>query len=397
MGSRFFVEFRRAAAVFFYPQKPTAYAVGYRSSARFAGWVSQLCNCLWERERERERARTHPLTRMVLTADRSSPRLHSTSLLSSAASQSRHYIFPTGDNVRHLANGLITITLVLWLNLSACPAQTLSNCRPPPPMPANVRPGVAGLSLSRDGKTLVVATGDAKIRFVDLATGEVRRTFTGHTNAVYRGVFSPDEKLLASSSRDHTARIWNVASGQELRQLDGFRCAVKAVAFSPDGQMLAASGNDGMLKLWEVKTGKELKSLVHKDSADIDMATYAFVFNRDGKKIYAGNGDGTISEWDTAAGKENKVWRAHDQTTFRLQFSPDYRILASFGDSVVKLWDTSNWRELRRLSMERSPAVSALSSMMVFSHNGGTHCRQQRRHRHKTTNLCLCADSGVEG
>lgn len=237
-------------------------------------------------------------------------------------------------------------------------------------MPPNVKPGVAGLSLSRDGKTLVVAAGDAKIRFVDMATGEVRRTLTGHTNAVYRAVFSPDEKLLASSSRDLTARIWDVASGQELRQLEGFRCSVKAVAFSPDGQMLAASGNDGMLKLWDVKTGKELKSLVHKDSTDIDMATYAFVFNRDGKKIYAGNGDGTISEWDTAAGKENKVWRAHRQTTFRLQFSPDYRILASFGDSVVKLWDTSNWQELRSMSMERPPAVSAVSSMMVFSPNG---------------------------
>ena len=237
-------------------------------------------------------------------------------------------------------------------------------------MPANVRPGVVGLSLSRDGKTLLVAGGDAKIRLVDTATGEVQRTFTGHTNAVYRGVFSPDEKLLASSSRDHTARIWDIASGQELRQLDGFRCSVKAVAFSPDGQTLAASGNDGMLKLWDVKTGKELKSLVHKDSADIDMATYAFAFNRDGKKIYAGNGDGTISEWDTGAGKETKVWRAHDQTTFRLQFSPDYRILASFGDSVVKLWDSSNWQELRSMSMERSPAVSAVSSMMVFSNNG---------------------------
>ena len=36
----------------------------------------------------------------------------------------------------------------------------------------------------------------------------------------------------------------------------------------------------------------------------------------------------------------------------------------------MKLWDTSNWQELRSMSMERSPAVSAFSSMVVFSHNG---------------------------
>lgn len=266
------------------------------------------------------------------------------------------------------------IVFLLISSLASCRAQTssntLSNCRPPPPMLPNVKPGVGGMTLSGDGKTLVVAGGDGKIRFVDMATGAVQRTLTGHTNAVYKPAFSPDEKLLASSSRDLTVRIWDVATGRELQKLVGYRCSVKATAFTPDGQTLAASGNDGMLKLWDVKTGKELKSLVHKDSADIDMATYALVFSRDGNKIYAGNGDGTISEWDVASGKESKVWKAHDYTVFRLMFSPDYRLLASFGDSVVKLWDTSTWREVRSMSMIRTAGVSARSGALAFSHNG---------------------------
>jgi WD40 repeat protein len=237
-------------------------------------------------------------------------------------------------------------------------------------LPPNPKPGVGGLSLTRDGKTLVVAAGDGKIRFLDMTTGEVQRTLTAHTNVVYRAIFSPDEKLLASSSRDRTARIWDVASGRELHQLDGFRCSVKAVAFSPDGQTVAASGNDGMLKLWDVKTGAELKSLVHIDSADIDMATYSFVFSRDGKKIYAGNGDGTISEWDVGSGKEVRFWKAHDYSAFRLLFSPDYRLLASFGDSVVKLWDTTTWREVGSLSMPRTAGASPRSSTIAFSHDG---------------------------
>ena len=216
----------------------------------------------------------------------------------------------------------------------------------------------------------MVAGGDARIRFLDLATGDVQRTLTGHTNAVYRGVFNPDEKLIASSSRDRTARTWNVASGQELRQFGGFRCSVKAVAFSPNGRLLAASGNDGMLKIWDVRTGRELKSLVHINSADIDMATYSFVFSRDGKKIYAGNGDGTISEWDVDSGKEAKVWKAHDYSAFKLLFSPDYRLLASFGDSVVKLWDTSTWREVRSFSMPRTAGAAPRSSSIAFSNDG---------------------------
>ena len=269
-------------------------------------------------------------------------------------------------------------TFLLIFSLPSCRAQspsnslsnTLSNCRPAPPLPPNPKPGVGGLSLSRDGKTLVVPGGDGKIRFLDIATGGVQRTLTAHTNVVYRAIFSPDEKLLASSSRDRTARIWDVASGRELKQLDGFRCSVKAVSFSPDGQTLAASGNDGMLKLWNVKTGAELKSLVHINSADIDMATYSLVFSRDGKKVYGGNGDGTISEWDVGSGKELRFWKAHDYSAFRLLFSPDYRLLASFGDSVVKLWDTSTWREVRSMSMIRTPGVSHMSSTIAFSNDG---------------------------
>ena len=259
--------------------------------------------------------------------------------------------------------------LFALLCLNACVAQTLSNCRPAPPLPANAKPAVNGLTLSRDRKTVVVAGGDAKIRFVDLATGMVRRTFVGHTNAVYATVFSPDEKLLASASRD-TARIWDVSSGRELWKVEGFRCPAKAAVFSRDGQMLAVAGNDGILKLYDVTSRKELRSMVHVNSVSIDMSVYALAFSHDDQKIYAANGDGTISEWDTSSGRETRAWKAHDHTTLKLAFSSDYTLLASFGDSVVKLWDTKTWREVRSLSMVRESQVTALPSAIAFSNDG---------------------------
>lgn len=65
------------------------------------------------------------------------------------------------------------VVSLLIFSLASSRAQTLSNCRPTPPMPRNAKPGVGGMSLSRDGKTLVVAGGDGKIRFIKMATGEV--------------------------------------------------------------------------------------------------------------------------------------------------------------------------------------------------------------------------------
>jgi WD40 repeat protein len=264
------------------------------------------------------------------------------------------------------------LAAIIVLSVTSAHAQTLSSCEPSPPMPANPKPGVNGLEFSKDGKTLVVAGGDAKIRLIDPVSGTVQRTFTGHTNAIYLAVFSPDEKLLASSSRDQTARVWDIASGRELHKFTGFRCPVKTVAFSPDGRRIAASGNDGMIKLWDLKTAKELQSFVHVNSKDIDMSVYSVTFDRAGKKIYGANGDGTISEWDIAKRNETRVWKAHDGYVFRLQFNDDYSLLASSGqDAKVKLWDTSDWHEVRSLSMARPEAASNIPSTgLTFSHDG---------------------------
>jgi WD40 repeat protein len=263
--------------------------------------------------------------------------------------------------------------LLLLLGVVSCMAQeVVPRCEPARPLPQNPRHGIVGLSFSRDGKTLVSAGGDGNIKFWDVATGQVKRTLSGHTNAVYKAIFSPDEKLLASSSRDATARIWDVATGKELHTLAGYRCAVKFVAFSPDGKTLAATGNDGVLKLWDVKTGREKKSLVHTDSTNVDVGTYSAIFSRDGKKLYASNGDGTISQWDVATGTEAKAWKAHSLGVFSLAFSPDYRVLASNGyfDYTVKLWDVATRREIRALANKKTEGLQEKVQAIAFSPNG---------------------------
>jgi WD40 repeat protein len=204
-----------------------------------------------------------------------------------------------------------------------------------------------------------------------MTSGHVRRTFTGHTNAVYRAIFSHDEKLIASSSRDLTARVWDWTSGHELWRATGFRCSVKAVVFSPDSRLLAVAGNDGMVKLYEVKTGKELRSLVHINSATVDMSVYSLAFGRDATKVYAGNGDGTISEWDTTSGKETRTWKAHQGIAFKLVFSPNYSLLASIGgDAYAKLWEATTGREIRSLSMIRTSEAVVVPTEVAFSNDG---------------------------
>jgi WD40 repeat protein len=265
---------------------------------------------------------------------------------------------------------LFTILAIAAFCAVSAAAQTLSNCRTDTPFNANSKPGVVGLELSRDERTILTAGADAKVRYIDVGSGSVVKTLTGHTNSLYKAIYSPDEKLIATSSRDHTARIWDAATGEPLRTLGGFRCAVKAVAFSPDGRTVGASGNDGMLKLWDVKTGRELKSLIHKNSADIDMSTYSFVFDRSGKRIFAANGDGTISEWDVSTGREIANWKAHEPSQIWMAITRDRKRFATIGGATVKIWDARTRQLLKTLEMPRVPGDAPLGGALAFSRDG---------------------------
>nr|RNJ67003.1 MAG: hypothetical protein EDM05_22800 [Leptolyngbya sp. IPPAS B-1204] len=59
---------------------------------------------------------------------------------------------------------------------------------------------------------------DNLIHLWDIKTGDILRTFLGHTDQVLSIKFTPDSSCLISGSADETIRIWSVETGQ-LRQI----------------------------------------------------------------------------------------------------------------------------------------------------------------------------------
>ena len=94
----------------------------------------------------------------------------------------------------------------------------------------------------------------------DAATGQLLRTFEGHSMSVRSVAFSPDGTRVLSGSDDKTITLLDAATGQLLRTFEGHLMSVRSVAFSPDGTRVL-SGSE-TIKLWDAATGQLLRTIV---------------------------------------------------------------------------------------------------------------------------------------
>lgn len=157
--------------------------------------------------------------------------------------------------------------------------------------------GITPLVFSRDGKRLWSAGNDGTVRVWEVSSGQALRSFNCSEASVHQVVLSPDERFFATASDDGIAKIWGVQSGNEVRVFKGHSAYLAAVAFSPDGKRLVTGSGDRLVKLWDIATGQEL--LVLKDH-QLDISHGAIHFTPDGKTLVTADWARQIWLWHRA-------------------------------------------------------------------------------------------------
>jgi len=121
---------------------------------------------------------------------------------------------------------------------------------------------VHSVSFSPDGKQILSSFEDGIVRLWDISSGQIIKTFSGHTSWVYSVCFNPDGKQILSGSGDSTINIWDVVSGQEIRTFSGHTGEVTYIEYIFDGKYIISASNDGTTRLWDVATGKEIAQFI---------------------------------------------------------------------------------------------------------------------------------------
>jgi WD40 repeat protein len=176
---------------------------------------------------------------------------------------------------------------------------------------------------------------------------------------------SPDFKMAASAGGDfnynpnQTIRLWDLKTGRQIRELVGHWGIPGTVVFSPDGKTLASIAacdtekRDGSVYLWDVASGKKLHALLGHCDADPEkgpnMTRYGLAFSPDGKVLASFGSDQNIRLWHVASGKELQRWSCRLATA--LAFSPDGKLLASGGEpaGTIELWNVATGKEIGKI------------------------------------------------
>ena len=146
---------------------------------------------------------------------------------------------------------------------------------------------------TRDGRSLLVVSGERRSLLLDARTLKRLRTFpVGGAAAL-----SPSADEAAFGHADGTVTLLELGSGKRKQLFGQSTAPIETISFSRDGKMLASGAADGGIGLWRVRTG--LSETLHGHSASV----HAAVFSPDGRTLYTASNDGSVIAWDVSGSR----------------------------------------------------------------------------------------------
>jgi len=171
---------------------------------------------------------------------------------------------------------------------------------------------------SPDGSKIAGATDDSNAHVWDARTWEPLYSLQHEPPAfVMTSAWSPDGTRLLTTAgndeqgaKDNTARIWDTSTGKELLVFSGHTQSVWPGSWSPDGKRVITGSNDDTVRIWDSSTGDELLTI----STPVSYGVFTW-WSPDGQHIYISSVPASV--WRVWQSTEELVDYAKECCVFR--------------------------------------------------------------------------------
>jgi len=187
------------------------------------------------------------------------------------------------------------------------------------------------LVLSYCNNTIAVASTSEDIIILNAITGSQTAVLTGHTSWVRSVNFSSDGRSLVSGSNDTTVKFWNMQTDEVFKTFYGHTMPVFSVSISADYTRIAPGSEDNTIHSWNIQTGELFYTIEQEDTV-----SYVGFFPTDPQLLFSICND-KVLQWDIDG---HQIPPTHDGTY--IAFSPDHTQLALCNGKVVTVQNSNS-------------------------------------------------------
>ena len=198
---------------------------------------------------------------------------------------------------------------------------------------------ITSVAFAADGRQIVTAAEDARIRIWNAATRQTLSTIELDNGAAT--ALAVEGRRVATGHRDGSVVVWDIDNGQKIATVRRNGAGVLSVAFLGDAGKLAVAAQDGVVAIWDLKSLAAPAQVLDGHDGPVQGVAFA----RSGGQLVTGGADKTLRLWTLAGPTLTRVYKGHAEAIDALAMSPDgRRMVSASSDGQIRISSTQSSR-----------------------------------------------------